>query len=96
MQEQDILERLWATLEARKANPRPDSYTAHLLSSGEDEIIKKVGEEAIEVVLAAKGQGPQRLVEETADLLYHVMVLLLANDVTWDDLRGELARRHHK
>lgn len=94
--EEDILESLWATLEARKAHPRPNSYTAHLLRSGQDEIMKKVGEEAVEVILAAKGQGQQRLVEETADLLYHILVLLLANDVTWDDVRAELARRHQK
>ncbi|HSM55963.1 MAG TPA: phosphoribosyl-ATP diphosphatase [Candidatus Sulfomarinibacteraceae bacterium] len=94
--DKDILEMLWATLEARKAHPQPDSYTAHLLASGEDEIIKKVGEEAVEVILAAKGQGQQRLVEESADLLYHVLVLLLANGVTWDDVRAELTRRHQK
>jgi phosphoribosyl-ATP pyrophosphohydrolase len=91
-----MITRLWETLEERKANPGPNSYTARLLAEGEDEIIKKVGEEAVEVILAAKGQGQQRLVEETADLLYHVLVLLLANDVSWSDVQEELAKRHNK
>ena len=93
---EDMIARLWETLQQRKANPGPNSYTARLLAEGEDEIIKIVGVEAVEVILAAKGQGRQRLVEETADLLYHVLVLLLANDVSWDDVQEELAKRHNK
>jgi phosphoribosyl-ATP pyrophosphohydrolase len=89
----DILEQLLATLQERKANPRPESYTARLLAAGEDEIVKKIGEEAIEVILAAKGQDNQRIVEETADLLYHILVLLVARDLTWADVKVELVRR---
>jgi phosphoribosyl-ATP pyrophosphohydrolase len=85
---------LWRTLQERKRNPRPGSYTAQLLAQGQDEIVKKVGEEAVEVILAAKSQGNERLVEETADLFYHVLVLLLANDLSWDDVLQELSRRH--
>jgi phosphoribosyl-ATP pyrophosphohydrolase len=91
----DIFDILFATLLDRKANPRAGSYTAELLAAGEDEIVKKVGEEAIELILAAKGQGDQRLVEETADLIYHVLVLLVAKDLTWRDIQTELAKRHH-
>ena len=90
----DIFDTLFATLQERKANPRAGSYTAELLAAGEDEIVKKVGEEAVEIILAAKGQGNERLVEETADLLYHLFVLLVARDLTLDDVRAELARRH--
>jgi phosphoribosyl-ATP pyrophosphohydrolase len=90
----DILDSLVTVLQDRKANPRPGSYTNSLLDAGEDEIVKKVGEEAVEIILAAKGQGNQRLVEETADLLYHLLVLLVARDLTLDDVRAELARRH--
>ena len=90
----DILNTLFATLQDRKANPRAGSYTAELLAAGEDEIVKKVGEEAVEIILAAKGQGNERLVEETADLLYHLLVLLVSRDLTLDDVRAELARRH--
>jgi len=89
----DPLATLWSTLQDRRDNPRPGSYTAELLQAGEDEIVKKIGEEAIEVILAAKGQGNRRLVEETADLTYHLLVLLLAKGLTWDDVLQELATR---
>ncbi|MFQ5401659.1 MAG: phosphoribosyl-ATP diphosphatase [Anaerolineae bacterium] len=90
----DIFDTLFAVLQDRKANPKPGSYTNSLLDAGEDEIVKKIGEEAVEVILAAKGQGNGRLIEETADLLYHTFVLLVARDLTLDDVRAELRRRH--
>ncbi len=83
---------LYQVLLDRKKNPREDSYTYKLLAD-ENEIAKKVGEEAIEVILAATNQGKVRIVEETADLVYHLLVLLVANDLTWDDVLAELARR---
>jgi phosphoribosyl-ATP pyrophosphohydrolase len=89
----DVITDLQATLQDRKARPSPGSYTAQLLTAGEDEIAKKIGEEAIEVLLAAKGQGNQRLVEESADLIYHLLVLLVSRDLTWADVEAELARR---
>jgi phosphoribosyl-ATP pyrophosphohydrolase len=89
----DFIYQLFTTLQERKANPTPGSYTASLLTD-EDEIVKKIGEEAIEVILAAKGQGNQRIVEETADLVYHLLVLLLYRDLSWNDIRAELASRH--
>jgi phosphoribosyl-ATP pyrophosphohydrolase len=88
----DILDELFAVILDRKANPTPGSYTAKLLTGG-DEVLKKVGEEAMEVILAGKGQSDGRLVEESADLLYHLMVLLASRDLTLDDVRDELARR---
>ncbi|WP_420644401.1 phosphoribosyl-ATP diphosphatase [Candidatus Leptofilum sp.] len=90
----DFIDQLFTTLQDRKANPVPGSYTASLLADGEDEIVKKIGEEAVEVILAAKGQGNQRIIEETADLVYHLLVLLVSHDLTWDDIRQELASRH--
>lgn len=89
-----MLERLEQIIAQRKAQPTAESYTARLLAAGEDELLKKVGEEAMEVILAAKGQGRERLVEELADLLYHVLVLLAARDLTLADVEAELARRH--
>jgi phosphoribosyl-ATP pyrophosphohydrolase len=89
-----MLHKLFKIIEERKANPSAESYTAQLLASGEDEILKKVGEEAMEVILAAKGQGNQRLVEETSDLIYHTLVLLAARDLTLADVEEELASRH--
>jgi phosphoribosyl-ATP pyrophosphohydrolase len=89
----DEINQLFQTLQERKINPQPGSYTNELLSTGEDEIVKKIGEEAIELILAAKGQGDQRLVEETADLIYHILVLLISRDLTWDDVLFELSKR---
>ena len=89
----DILERLTATIEARK-NAAPDaSYVAKLFSKGEDAILKKIGEEATEVVLAAKGSDKTHLVYETADLWFHCLVLLAHHGLTADDVLRELARR---
>lgn len=91
-----ILDDLYATILDRKLNPRPESYTAKLFAAGEDEIVKKVGEEAIEVILAAKAQTDRRVVEETADLLYHVWVLLALRGITPAQIDAELETRHHR
>lgn len=89
----DIIEALQAVLQDRKRNPVEDSYTTSLFSDGADEITKKVGEEAVEVVLAAARQGDERLIQETADLVYHLLVLLVSHDLEWADVEAELARR---
>jgi phosphoribosyl-ATP pyrophosphohydrolase len=90
----DILARLFAVIEDRKANPRPGSYTNQLFDAGEDEIVKKIGEEAVEVILAAKGQGDERLISELADLSYHCLVLLALRNLSPDDVAAELEKRH--
>ena len=90
----DILTDLYATIIDRQQNPQPASYTNSLFSAGGDEIVKKVGEEAIEVIIAAQGQTDQRLVEETADLLYHLWVLLAWRGVTLEQVLAELEERH--
>ena len=89
----DIINDLFQTIEDRQANPQPGSYTNELFAAGEDEIVKKIGEEAVEIILAAKGQGNQRLVEESADLIYHLLVLLVSRGLTWNDLLLELSAR---
>jgi phosphoribosyl-ATP pyrophosphohydrolase len=89
-----MLQELFTIIQDRQAHPRAGSYTAHLLASGQDVILKKVGEEAMEVILAAKGQGDQRLVEEVADLFYHTLVLLAQRGLSLDDVEAELRRRH--
>ena len=78
----------------RKTNPVDGSYTNKLLAEGEDAILRKVGEEAVEVILAAKSQGDQRLIEEASDLIYHLLVLLTARDLSLADIETELTRRH--
>ena len=92
--EDRMLNELFQIIEDRKANPTKKSYTARLLSEGEDRILQKIGEEAVEVILAAKGQGNQRLLEETADLFYHTLVLLSAKELTLGDVEAELRKRH--
>jgi phosphoribosyl-ATP pyrophosphohydrolase len=92
----DILDELYATIIDRKQNPKPGSYTNLLFEAGEDEIVKKVGEEAIEVIIAVKGQTDQRLIEESADLLYHLWVTLAWRGVTPEQVMAELEKRHRK
>jgi phosphoribosyl-ATP pyrophosphohydrolase len=87
------IHKLYETIQDRKQNPKSNSYTNQLFSNGHDEIIKKVGEEAVEVILAAKGQGKDRLIEEIADLTYHVLVLMAYNQVTPEDITAELEQR---
>ncbi len=89
-----FLHTLFQTIQDRKANPKQGSYTNQLFSAGEDEIVKKVGEEVVEIILAAKGQGDQRLIEESADLIYHLLVLLVQRGLTLEDVERELERRH--
>ena len=78
----------------RKNNPKEGSYTNYLFDNQEDKILKKVGEEAVEVIIAAKGQGKQRIIEEVSDLTYHTLVLLAANGITLEEIGEELEKRH--
>jgi phosphoribosyl-ATP pyrophosphohydrolase len=90
----DTVETLYQTILDRKANPKPDSYTNKLFTAGLDEIAKKVGEEAVEVVIAAEHQGNDRLISELADLVYHSLVLMAQMGVKPEDVAAELRRRH--
>ncbi|MBI5653772.1 MAG: phosphoribosyl-ATP diphosphatase [Chloroflexi bacterium] len=90
----DVLNQLYAVIASRKTNAPAGSYTAQLFAAGENEIVKKVGEEAIEVIVAAKGQGDARVVSEVADLIYHTLVLLASRGIAWRAVEDELARRH--
>ena len=89
-----MLNQLFDIITDRQAHPQPGSYTNQLLDEGLDAILQKVGEEAVEVILAAKGQGRQRLVEEVSDLFYHTLVLLVSQGVSLQDIEAELAGRH--
>ncbi len=88
------LDELFTVICQRRDNPTQTSYTARLLAAGEDEILKKIGEESVEVILAAKAQGDTRLVEEISDLAYHTLVLLAYRHLSPEDIRQELTRRH--
>jgi phosphoribosyl-ATP pyrophosphohydrolase len=89
-----MLSDLFEIILDRKAHPQPGSYTNQLLQAGTDAILQKVGEESVEVILAAKGQGRQRLVEEVSDLFYHTLVLLADQGVSLEEIEAELTRRH--
>lgn len=93
MSMQNVLEQLTATIELRKAASPDSSYVAKLFHKGADSILKKVGEEATEVVIAAKDENREQIVYESADLLFHLMVMLAQYDLTLADVTGELARR---
>jgi phosphoribosyl-ATP pyrophosphohydrolase len=90
----DTLRKVFDVILERKQNPKPGSYTNRLFEAGEDEIVKKVGEEAVEVILAVKGQGSERVVSELADLTYHCLVLLAQCGLSPDDVTDELDRRY--
>jgi phosphoribosyl-ATP pyrophosphohydrolase/phosphoribosyl-AMP cyclohydrolase len=87
------IDKLYATLRSRY-EARPDgSYSASLFNEGRNKILKKVNEEATEVVVAASHEGRERLVSELADLVYHLSALMVNEGVTWGDVEGELANR---
>jgi phosphoribosyl-ATP pyrophosphohydrolase len=89
----DVLARIAATIaERRNADPKT-SYVASLFAKGEDAIVKKIGEEATEAVMAAKDGDPRRITAEIADLWFHCLVLLERYGVTLDEVMAELARR---
>lgn len=87
------LDRLMSVLRDRYEKRPEKSYSAYLFNEGRDKILKKVGEEATEVVIAAKGQGRERLVSEIADLVYHLSVLMVDEGMEWRDVFEELGRR---
>lgn len=89
----DILERLAKTLEARKGADPETSYVAKLLAADEDTLLKKIGEEATETVLAAKSGDRLHLVRETADLWFHCLILLARHGLGPGDVLAELRRR---
>lgn len=80
----------------RGKNPVEGSYTNYLLTKGIDKILKKVGEECTEVVIAAKNHAPEEITYETADLIYHLSVLLYEEGLTWDDIGAEILKRRAK
>lgn len=89
----ETLDRLTKLVEARRADSPEKSYTAKLLQAGVAKCAQKVGEEAVEVAIAAVGGTPAHITAEAADLLYHLTVLLAASGVSADDVAAELARR---
>ncbi|MBU9735313.1 bifunctional phosphoribosyl-AMP cyclohydrolase/phosphoribosyl-ATP diphosphatase HisIE [Diplocloster agilis] len=88
-----VFEDVYGVIMDRKEHPKEGSYTNYLFDKGIDKILKKVGEEATEIIIAAKNPDPEEIKYEISDFLYHVMVLMAERGVTWDDIMRELARR---
>jgi len=88
-----VLQELYAVIEQRKEQRPEGSYTTYLFNSGLDKILKKVGEEATETIVAAKNPESRRLISETGDLIYHLLVLLVEKGVALDEIRRELKER---
>ena len=87
-------EDLFEMLRGRKETPKEGSYTSYLFDKGRDKILKKVGEEATEVIIAAKDDDKANTIYELGDLMYHAMVLMLDMGITMDEIKAEMASRH--
>lgn len=88
-----VFENVYNVILDRKVNPKEGSYTNYLFDKGIDKILKKVGEEATEIVIAAKNPNPEEIKYEISDFLYHMMVLMAEKNVTWEEITRELANR---
>jgi len=92
----EILKRLYSLIESRNRERPEGSYTTYLFDQGLDKILKKVGEECAETIIAAKNEDHDALAKESADLLYHLLVLFVDRGLTLDEVRDELSRRGRK
>jgi phosphoribosyl-ATP pyrophosphohydrolase/phosphoribosyl-AMP cyclohydrolase len=88
-----LLDRLYDLVKEREKTRPADSYTSYLFNQGLDKILKKLGEESTETIVAAKNNEDERLISEVADLVYHLIVLLVARGISLDQIRAELTRR---
>lgn len=88
------LDALMELIRGRKTNPQEGSYTTYLFQKGLDKILKKIGEESTEVIIAAKDNDPKETIYEISDLVYHVMVMMIQQGISLEDIRRELASRH--
>ena len=88
-----VFEEVFDVIKDRKVHPKEGSYTNYLFDKGIDKILKKLGEEATEIVIAAKNPNPNEVKYEISDFLYHMMVLMAEKDVTWEEITTELANR---
>ncbi|MBC2399722.1 bifunctional phosphoribosyl-AMP cyclohydrolase/phosphoribosyl-ATP diphosphatase HisIE [Clostridium tetanomorphum] len=89
----DVLQLLYSAIRDRKNNPKEGSYTNYLFQKGLDKILKKVGEETSEVIIGAKNKSKEELVYEISDLVYHLLVLMINEEVTIEDIKNELYKR---
>ncbi len=92
----DVIDELYKVVKSRQAQPVENSYTCYLFEKGLDKILKKVGEESAEVIIAAKNGNNEDTVNEMGDLLYHLLVLMAQQGITPDDLKAVLEKRREK
>jgi len=92
----DVLYQVYEVIADRRVNPKEGSYTNYLFDKGLDKILKKVGEETTETIIAAKNEDNNEVIYEISDLIYHLSVLMAVKSVTWDDVMDELERRELK
>ena len=92
--DKSIINKVYCQIQNRKDNPRKGSYTNYLFNEGLDKILKKVGEESSEVIIAAKNKNKDDLIYEICDLIYNSLVLMVNEGVTIDELQSELTKRH--
>lgn len=88
-----VFEEVYGVIRDRKLHPKEGSYTNYLFDKGIDKILKKLGEEATEIVIAAKNPNPEEIKYEISDFLYHMMVLMAEKKISWEDITEELANR---
>ncbi|HDR8182232.1 TPA: phosphoribosyl-ATP diphosphatase [Bacillus thuringiensis] len=93
---ENVFKLLYETIEERKENPLPESYTNYLFSKGEDKILKKIGEECTEIIIASKNNDKEELVKEMVDVLYHCFVLLAEKNIALEDVTREVKERNGK
>ncbi len=91
-----MLERLFEVIKERVRNPSEKSYVSRLTAKGEDSVLQKIGEEAVEVILAAKENNVKEITHETADEIFHILVLFAQKDIPLNNIFEELERRHKK
>jgi len=96
MNESNALQKLYNTILMRKQEEMEGSYTNYLLNKGLDKILKKVGEETSEVIIASKNENKEELISEISDLVYHLMVLMVNKNLSPDDILEEIDRRSLK
>lgn len=87
------LQEVYKVIEDRRKNPKEGSYTNYLFDKGIDKMLKKVGEETAEVIIASKNNSKEEIVYEISDLLYHLMVVMVQTDIQWEDICNELKKR---
>jgi phosphoribosyl-ATP pyrophosphohydrolase len=93
----DVLDEVYDVIKDRKEHPKEGSYVTSLYTDkkGIDKILEKIGEESTEVIIATKNGGEKEIVYESADLVFHLMVMLAAKDIPFQKIRDELQRRRH-